>query len=122
MEFEMIWMPKASVLLYLSKYMTAHLLFRQSVAGLEDIICTCSYAYVQKKNGEIIKSEIKAKRYFLQDLLDKCDHFYHYFFFCREKKIGGLTLRALTLISKTTSELPLCRVHSERLALFTSAE
>lgn len=76
----MIWMPKASVLLYLSQYMTVYLLFTQSVAGLEDIICTCSYAHVQKKNGEIMKSEIKPKRYFLQDLLDKCDHFYSCFF------------------------------------------
>lgn len=73
-------MRKASVLLYFSKYMTVYLLFRQSVAGLEDIICTCSYAHVQKKNGEIMKSELKPTHYFLQDLLDKCDHFYRYFF------------------------------------------
>lgn len=43
-------------------------------------------------------------------------------FFSREKKIGGLTIRALTPISKTISKLPLHTVHSERLALFTSLE
>lgn len=70
-----------------------------------------------------MKSEIKPKRYFLQVLLDTSDHFYRsFFFFCRETKIERVTIRTLIPISKTTSELPLCRAHSERLALFTSAE
>jgi len=59
----MIWMPEASMLLYCSKYMPACLLFRQSVAGLEDITCTCSYAHVQNKNRDVMKSAIKHKGY-----------------------------------------------------------
>lgn len=51
--FKIISMPKDSLLLYLYKRVTVYL--QTSVAGLEGIICTCSYAQVQKKNGEIMK-------------------------------------------------------------------
>lgn len=60
-------MPKASVLLYLSKHMIVCLCFRQSVVSLEDIICTSSYSCA-KENNEIRN---QTQHYFLQVLLDK---------------------------------------------------
>lgn len=98
-----------------------HRIFRQSVAGLEDVVCTCSHAHVQEENGEILGSEIQPKHYFFTSCTGQMWSFLSLFFFPVGKQTGGLTISALTPSSKTTSALPLRGVRSERLPLFTPA-
>lgn len=67
-------------------YISVYFPLDEVFAGLEDIACTCSYADMQKKNGQIMKSEIKPKSYFSQVLSGQIVSFLFFFFFFFFKK------------------------------------